>query len=197
MIVHTICEAANGPGEDRAIYYDRSTSETVVLADGAGGIGGGGEAAEMVVGAFDRWSTSDPSVAALVELDRALAQEETCGETTCVAFRHQDGKIIGASVGDSAGYVLFDNGIVELTENQYQKPLLGSGSAIPVGFSHAVSAGRVLVCSDGLWKYASYQSMIETAKMRDASEVPQRLIDMVRLTSGGLQDDVSIVLCEL
>ena len=53
----------------------------------------------------------------------------------------------------------------------------------------------MLVASDGLIKYASQTSIARIASGVDLVFAARSLVDLVRLRSGALQDDVSIVLC--
>jgi hypothetical protein len=53
----------------------------------------------------------------------------------------------------------------------------------------------LLVASDGLIKYAKQASIARIASGADLASAARSLVDLVRLRSGQLQDDVSIVLC--
>ena len=64
----------------------------------------------------------------------------------------------------------------------------------PAAF-HAERRGRrVLIASDGLWKYAT-MTRIRTLTLREPlAEAADALTACVRLPSGSLQDDVAVVL---
>ena len=141
-------------------------------------------------------STAEP-IAVLESLDSELARNPSAGEATCIYLRIENGRIFGASVGDSAALLLKQGEEYDLTARQHRKPLLGSGIASPVAFEHCDADGRVLVASDGLWNYAPYSSILGVARSEPLSEVPARLIDICRLRSGSLQDDISVAICEL
>jgi serine/threonine protein phosphatase PrpC len=125
--------AANRLGEDRAAAFTIPNGHLLVLADGAGGTSGGAAAADAVVA---RASVSSPDCASdcvhvLETVDRALAE---LGQTTAILVVVSDGRVFGASVGDSAAWLLDCSGTLDLTENQNRKPLLGSGRAKPAPF---------------------------------------------------------------
>jgi len=77
------------------------------------------------------------------------------GQCTAVVVEISEGRVFGASVGDSGAWMLPGKAIVDLTENQNRKPLLGSDEASPMGFGPIEISGRLLIASDGLFKYAT------------------------------------------
>lgn len=93
--------------------------------------------------------------------------------------------------------------VIDLTGRQRRKPLLGSGAAVPVGFSATWTAGfsttwtpgTLLIATDGLFKYAPARRVAEIARGADLAAAAEALVEQVRLPSGGLQDDVAVVLC--
>src|ERR1044072_7940268 len=127
--------------QDRVEIIAQSSSLVLVLADGAGGTGGGAEAAEMVVKRVRQWAqtTSLPDEAdwcrCLSEIDSALATHPTAGETTAVVVSLTPTRIMGASVGDSGAWIITPARYQSLTRHQYRKPLLGRGDAFPVPFT--------------------------------------------------------------
>jgi hypothetical protein len=60
--------------------------------------------------------------------------------------------------------------------------------------SHA-RGGTVLVASDGFAKYAPSGKVAALATAPDPVRAVEGLIDLVRLRSGSVQDDVAVVLC--
>jgi serine/threonine protein phosphatase PrpC len=124
-----------------------------------------------------------------------LAQSGLGGETTgVVAVIDEDG-IIGASVGDSAAWIVDATRHVDLTRRQIRKPLIGSGAALPVPFGHGPLNGTLLVASDGLFKYGNAARIQEIASANEPDAALERLIESVRLRSGQLQDDVAVAIC--
>jgi serine/threonine protein phosphatase PrpC len=194
--------------EDRFAVHHAVGGLVIVVADGAGGIPGGGPAADLLLahveGAladtkFDvfvasSWIDLLRSVDALVERDRAA------GETTAVIVAVTDsGLVVGASSGDSGALVVRKDGTVdELTEGQHRKRRIGSGSAVPVGFDRPALDGTLVVASDGLLGYARPNVIAEVVlATEDLDDAASSLVDRVRLPSGGLMDDVAVVLVRL
>lgn len=82
--------------------------------------------------------------------------------------------------------------VLELTEAQPRKPLLGGGPVAPKTFRASVGAGdTLLLASDGLFKYARLESIAGAVHSCDA------LVELARLPSGGFQDDVGIALISI
>jgi serine/threonine protein phosphatase PrpC len=119
------------------------------------------------------------------------------GESTGVVVAWSAHGIVGASVGDSKAWLVEDDDIKDLTRDQVRKPLLGSGEAQPVGFTHPPSRGLLLVCTDGFCNYVRREKLLREILWIDFSVLPRTLVEMVRLPSGGLWDDIGIVACRL
>jgi len=188
---------SGGRGEDRASVRQEGERILVVVADGAGGTGAGAIAAQTVCDLV----LTEPSGArswnaVLRDIDLRLMRSGTGGLSTVVVVEVVEGLITGASVGDSGAWLVSESAISDLTELQQAKPLLGSGAAQPAALASTVFAGRLLVASDGLFKYAhrsEIQRRIVTSSLEDCVT---SLLDSVRLRNGRFQDDVSIVLAE-
>ena len=52
-----------------------------------------------------------------------------------------------------------------------------------------------MVASDGLLKYAPRAALARLAGMADLAAAATALVELVRLPTGDLQDDVAVVLC--
>ena len=126
----------------------------------------------------------------LETVDRALAE---VGQTTAILLVVSAGRVFGASVGDSAAWLLDGSRALDLTENQDRKPLLGSGRAKPAPFGPYDFQGRVLLGSDGLFKYVDIDRIRDIATNLAVGSVPDTLVAAARLPSGGLQDDIAII----
>jgi serine/threonine protein phosphatase PrpC len=171
-----------------------------MVADGAGGTGSGAAAAAMACSiAAQRLRTGGAGTPedwakCLYEADQAVVR--TGGQCTAVVVEVSEGRIFGASVGDSGAWLLMGKANIDLTENQHRKPLLGSDEAMPMAFGPIALSGRLLIATDGLFKYATDRDIAQRAIGVSVSEAVARLIEGVRLRSGALQDDVAIILVE-
>jgi serine/threonine protein phosphatase PrpC len=188
--------------EDRAEVIETGGVLLLVVADGAGGISGGERAAESAVSRVrEGWrSMPDPHGSYFwgllpAALDEGIEADAQAGETTLVVAAVSPKGLVGASVGDSGAWMVRGGSYTDLTERQHRKPLLGSGGAAPVPFSAPRLEGTLLLASDGLLKYASPERICEAASGTDLEAAAERLVEMVRLRSGALQDDVSVILC--
>ena len=116
-------------GEDRLVLGSR-TAHFAIVADGAGGMGGGALAAERACSlAAQIMRTTSPGgpdcwERCLADVDRALTLSGSGGQTTGVIVEIADNQIAGASVGDSGAWLLTKREHVDLTELQRRKPLL-------------------------------------------------------------------------
>jgi PPM family protein phosphatase len=187
--------AARGRGQDRAAVIARSGGALVVaLADGAGGTVAGERAAAAIVdgvgarsdgtAGWDEW---------LFDLDAAPARLGG-GQSTAVILAVTAQGVLGASVGDSGAWVIRGAGIDDLTEGQARKPLVGAGCRPFAISAPPLAGGTLLVASDGLLRYAKPAEIALYAAGHDLAAAAKALIDLVRLPTGGLQDDVSVVL---
>ena len=189
-----------GRGEDR-VHVEQCGSRTLaVVADGAGGTGGGAAAAAMACSiAAERFRaggirTPEDWARCLYEADQAVVR--TGGQCTAVVVEISEGHVVGASVGDSGAWLLTGKAIIDLTQNQHRKPLLGSDEALPMGFGPIELSGRLLIATDGLFKYATESDIAQRATALSVNDAVDKLIAGVRLLSGALQDDVAIILVE-
>ncbi|MBL8623485.1 MAG: hypothetical protein JNK64_19415 [Myxococcales bacterium] len=183
---------ARGADEDRAAAVARGDGVVLALADGAGGTGGGARAADAVIAGLIAAPTPSSWTDALAALDAALPRLGP-GQATAVVVEVTAAGLRGASVGDSGAWLVGDD-LVDLTADQRRKPLLGAG-ATPVAFTAGPLADRTLVlASDGLWKYARPADVADAARHPDLAAAAAALLALVRLPSGGLPDDVALVL---
>ena len=98
--------------------------------------------------------------------------------------------------GDSAAIVLNGaNDHQELTSNQIKNPPVGSGVAEFVPFaSRLLAPWLVLLMSDGVWKYAGWDTIISVITQHDGQAMIDSLQDAARLPSSGeFQDDFTAV----
>jgi hypothetical protein len=157
---------------------------------------GGGAAAQAVVDHF-RDLSNDAELdwsSILLRLDRSLAANASFGETTAVVAHVTAEHVVGASVGDSGGW-MFAMGIwLNLLEDQKRKPLLGSGTSNPVGFGPFPVGERLLLGSDGLFRYVNAERIGELALLSPVEHAARELVRAARLPSGKLQDDITVVI---
>lgn len=175
----------------------------IVVADGAGGMGGGGRAADLGVktildsieaGSLDGLS-SEACVALLRKADALVTEEREAGETTMVLVAvTAEGRVVGASCGDSGALIVTAGGwLDDVTEGQ-SRWRLGSGRAEPVGFERPALRGTLLVATDGLLAYVRPDTLIGLVERHDAVDAAaSALAQAAKLPRGGLQDDLALV----
>jgi serine/threonine protein phosphatase PrpC len=201
MKIENLILAGNPELQDRLEIYSDEDRTVVALADGAGGISGGAEAAAAFVRIVAENKSSlrngGDCVSLLQRADEQISDDAVAGETTGLILIAQGGQIFGASVGDSEAWFYSSDAMAHLTKDQRHKPFLGSGAARATGFSLEARQGLILVASDGLWKYTSQEKIAAEVQRADQSTFLERLFNLVRLRSGALQDDVAIAALDL
>jgi len=187
----------SGPaGDDRAEVIEVGDTDVVVVADGAGGTGGGARAADAVIAATRRRAAD--LAGGKVDAETFLEQLDVVvsrlgGETTAIVAVIDPDGVRGASVGDSEAWVVGDREVVALTEHQQRKPLLGSNAAVVTTFAAGALDGTLVLGTDGLFKYARRDAIAQAARTDDLEAAPAKLVDEARTRSGGLHDDVAVV----
>lgn len=191
--------AAGDKGQDRIEVLRDGDRLIFIVADGAGGRSGGGEAAELViqlarerVGAL---ASSRDCEKLLGEIDHVISADKIAGETTAVIILTSPSGVYGASVGDSGAWILSGGKIDDLSQGQMRKPFIGTGGSLPVGFSRSALEGTLLVATDGLFKYTSREMIVATVEKSNLHDLPEALVKLVRYASGNLPDDITIGLC--
>jgi serine/threonine protein phosphatase PrpC len=125
--------------------------------------------------------------------DAALAANRA-GETTGVVVVIGPRGIIGVSAGDSEAWIVTPTAVEDLTVGQQTKQRFGSNRATPTAFERPVLGGVLIIASDGLFKYAAIDVIARIVRNNAIGAAAELLIDLVRLRSGKVADDVSIVL---
>jgi hypothetical protein len=205
-------EAGGHPINEDAFVIHPFLNETegvlVCLADGQGGRAGGGPAAQLacrtIFEAVGATSVADLSkdyswVEILTYADRAVAADSTAGFTTLIGLGVENDCVTGASCGDSAALAVCGSGAtVELTSRQFKNPPVGSGEADFIPFSvKLIRPWRLLVMSDGVWKYIDWQRIGEMAARFTGEMLLAVLQTAARLRgSEQFQDDFTVVLIE-
>lgn len=185
-----------GIGQDRAAVIETADGLVIALADGAGGTANGALAAQAVIDAVTAAAHAQPAWEVLLsQLDREPARLGQ-GQTTAVVLSVTRDGIRGASVGDSEAWVLRRGMTVRLTEDQVRKPLVGGGGVRPVAIHAApLAGGTLVVASDGLFRHARSTQITQVATgASDLDAAAQSLVASAQRPTGGLQDDIAIVL---
>jgi serine/threonine protein phosphatase PrpC len=183
-----------GTGQDRV--WVSSTRERVViaLADGAGGAAGGERAAAAVIDAVAAAAHVDDWTALLTELELDPDRLGPGQTAAVVATVTRDG-VRGASAGDSGAWVIRDGQIEDLTRGQHRKPLIGDHSVALPFHGGPLAGGTLLVASDGLLNHAPPEAIARVASGPELAAAARGLVELVRLPSGEVPDDIAIVLC--
>jgi len=179
--------------QDAVGIFERSENMVLVVADGAGGIEDGEVAARAVVNTVRQACSAgtDPLdwVQVLKDADHSISSGQS---TACVVELTRD-TMRGASVGDSQLAALVGDDLIFPSDGQIRKPLLGTGEALPIPFSASWDGGLIIVGSDGFWNYVRMDRLIASLHVIDFPVLAKTLAEMVRLPSGGLADDVSVI----
>ena len=199
--MRAVIETAAGEFEnqDCAAIIEASVGLVLVVADGAGGLSGGKQAATMAIDLVRKEANAlcDPTscVMLLQRIDQAVEEDKVAGETTCALAVVTEAEVYGASVGDSGVWVIHETGFSNLTARQSRKPFIGSGVAVPIHFDHSRKGTEfVLLATDGLLKYTSPERIMTTCRESSPpDEIARRLIELVRYQSGALPDDVTVI----
>lgn len=181
--------------QDRVKVLHLDGGVVIIVADGAGGTGGGEQAAEAVIREVSAVASLTHDAGAWCQILRQTDLRIVVGEATCAVLARSLRGIVGASVGDSRAWLLENDAVNDLTQSQVRKPLLGSGEARPVGFEHGPSRGLLLVATDGFCNYVSRETLLKEIGWIDFPVLARTLVEMVRLPSGELWDDIGLVAC--
>lgn len=194
--------AARGvQSQDSVGIYERDDVLVVVVADGGGGMRRGDVASRSVVAVVEsavadaQFAVEDVGhwVDLFLATDACLAANHA-GETTgavVVLGRHG---FLGFSIGDSEAWVVSAAGIDNLTIGQHTRKRLGSGQGTLVIFQRPQLTGLLLVATDGLFKYAAAPVIAGIARTGTVAQAAEGLLELVRLGSGKMADDVTVVL---
>ena len=193
----SVVVASGNKCEDCINIIHQDDRAVIVVADGAGGTGSGDIASQAVVKrvheeyssihSADQWGKCLESI----DLDLAV------GESTAVIVDLRTYGIAGASVGDSLAWILIDDKITNLTKEQNHKPLIGSRSAKPMSFTAPALDGLLIIATDGLFSYVNRENIQAIAAKSEFYEIPRKLVEEVRLPSGDLWDDTSVVVARV
>ncbi len=179
--------------EDRVACFADEQRIVVAVADGAGGTGNGLLAANTAILQVEQAYRDVQSPNDWAELLRQIDQRIADGQTTLVVVDIRSYGIGGASVGDSRAVSINDEIVMDLTQNQQRKPLLGSGDANPIAFQTTALGGVLLVGTDGFFNYAKHDDIVRLVNCQPFDTLTRKCIELVRLPSGEYWDDIGIV----
>jgi serine/threonine protein phosphatase PrpC len=181
--------------------FERDDLVVIALADGGGGMRSGEAASRHLIAAVasavnDReflLEKAQPWVDLFHVADRALASNGP-SETTGVVVVLGSGGLIGVSAGESEAWVVTPTSTDDLTVGQQRTARLGSNRAIVATFERPALNGVLLVASDGLFKHAASSVIARVVQTNAIDVAAELLVELVRLQSGKMADDVSVIL---
>lgn len=195
-------ESSEGEWQDRVCVCCQSDGLVIGLADGAGGMSGASNAAQIAAATctsgLDQRLDEPELLERVPRVDEKLSADARCGQSTLVLLQVDRAGIRGASVGDSEVWLIEDDQIDVLTVHQQRKPLLGSSAALPMGFRRAVAGSSwLLMATDGLIKNTTREKILHSLLEGVSQTAADELIELVLLPSGQVQDDVTVCLVDL
>ena len=208
---YSFSKAGNGhENEDEICVKEHIKDKEVMvcaLADGQGGQFGGGRAAkvaveksiEIVMQYSIEQLTKRQTWEKIISLtDEAVNEDKEAGYTTLVSLCVIENWVYGASVGDSAASVLSSGKKILLTERQRKNPPVGSSGALSEFFCFKlVKPWKVLVMSDGVWKYVGWDCIFNTSSSFNGQSIIDNLFSSITdFQRNYLPDDFSIVLLQ-
>ncbi len=174
-----------------------------VLADGQGGRSNGAEAAKTACESVWNEASGLPPrslfegetwLRIMDTADRAAAL--TGGFTTLVAVAINRDSASGASSGDSKAFFKpgGEHELSEWTAHQRKNPPIGSESADAVPFVfQTIAGGRLLMSSDGLWKYCGYEALRAAFDLPIDSMTDHFRTAILGRSGSSLPDDLSLI----
>lgn len=187
--------------QDRLAVYHEPGRWTLVVADGAGGVGGGADAARGVLREVDRILRSPGGKGGpdldwgrvFRDLDERLLADPSVGETTAVVVQIEESGVSGVSVGDSEAWLVREGELTVLTARQCRRRL-GTGVAWPELFRSGPLEGSVLVGSDGLFGYLEREEILSHLQAEDPDGCLEALEETLRARFRELPDDLAMIL---
>lgn len=184
-------------GDDRLLVSKADGTLTVAVADGAGGTTGAAKAAELALTSLASFCLPFTPTRVMENIDAILADDPDAGETTLVFALLFENSISGAAVGDSAAWLVRPSSVVDLSEMQKRKPLLGSGRAAPTEFGPLPATGRVLLATDGLLDFLPHSRIADVVLNAPLPDVPVQLASLASPKDTQPPDDIAIVVAEV
>ncbi|MBC7931361.1 MAG: hypothetical protein H7Z38_12435 [Rubrivivax sp.] len=188
-------------------YADEPPTLICALSDGQGGQSGGARASQVAVDSclekahtYSLKKLLNPFTWQAIgeAVDRNVSLDSDAGYATFIGLALIPSFVIGISCGDSAVALLLGDRFVQLTEHQHKNPPIGSGAACLTPFSARLNdSWKVLVMSDGIWKFAGWEAIVERCRALSEQALISSLREVaVSNTGGRLLDDFSVILIE-
>jgi len=199
---HVEAQVSSRPRSHDALgVFERDQVLVVVVADGGGSMHGGEATSSCLVSVVGA-AVEDPAF--LVEemqswidlfktTDTALPANGA-GETTGVVVVAGPRGLAGVSAGDSEAWVVTPTAVDDLTVGRQTGQRLGGNRVTPAAFERPALGGVLVIASDGLFKYAATEVIARIVRSNAIGATAECLIDLVRLRSGKVADDVAVVL---
>ncbi len=207
--VASLSEQGPHPNNEDAFLIARHPADTDIvlclLADGQGGHAGGARAAQVACqtaldaasGVAPRRLRAERSWRRICRAaDMAVAADADAGLTTLIAFGIADGRVVGASNGDSAAVAISNaTPLIELTQHQAKNPPVGSGNAEIVGFTASLATPwSVVTMSDGVWRSHGRDHVFDRVlELRGTTLIASLLQQSLLCGDGSVDDDFTVV----
>lgn len=187
--------------QDSVGIYERGDVLVVVVADGGGGMRRGDVASRSIVAVVEsavrdaQFALEDvrPWIDLFLATDACLVANRA-GETSGAVVVLGSRGLLGFSIGDSEAWVVTGAGVDNLTVGQHTRERLGNGQGTLAVFERPQLSGVLLVATDGLFKYAAAPVIAGIARHGTVAQAADGLLELVRLRSGKMADDVTVVL---
>jgi serine/threonine protein phosphatase PrpC len=198
--------------QDRVALFKRKDSSSVLplgclstyvacIADGAGGVASGAEAADIVLQCAQEFA--EGSFASVYDALAAAEQRISAigAMSTAVICVIEHGGVHGAYCGDSKAWLRNGKELFELTDRSHipwKSALLGDGS-IPTSFSASTIApgARLVLATDGAWKYCRWNDFERMVCGVELTQCGEQILSNVRLPNGSYVDDATLLIVDL
>ncbi|MCV9963643.1 SpoIIE family protein phosphatase [Pararhizobium sp. BT-229] len=201
----SVTKSGSRKNDDVISIKEQDGEVSLLVADGASGFGFGDVASQALANyfhtSFESQASSRKAKRFLIEADeavrRACAGDAEGADTTGIVLSLLDGRIEGASAGDSQA-IVFGTSTYELTGKQRRKPRIGNG-AYAEDFTGRIAQGDVLVvATDGLWNRVKLDHVSKAVLAASGmDQAVAKLVAMAKTSSGNFDDDVSVVCVSL
>lgn len=184
--------------EDQLILFSIGEIQFAVLCDGAGGYGGGYEAACACIAEINDYLISNENINDLPgcitnAIYKACFSASKHGQSTIIVIAIHSEGIVGASVGDSKALLYEHNTDHNLTQSQLN--IRAGDGCIPVVFSlnrQPEKGSHLIIGSDGLWDFVKLEKIKEFVDVYEGESALN--LAYKEATKNGVFDDFSMIL---